>query len=84
MNNKPYHYAYREHVLRLTALVGELASMAGEPVEFQSILRHLDELDDHAAMLREQVQQRRLHHRLGQMMLSNDEMRQRIEQEGLF
>lgn len=84
MNNKPYHYTYREHVLRLAALVGELASMAGEPVEFQAILRHLDELDDHAAMLRQQVEQRRLHYRLGQMMLSNDEMRRRVEQEGLF
>lgn len=81
MNNKPYHYVYREHVLRLTALVGELASMAGQPVEFQAILRHLDELDEHAAMLRQQVQKMMLRQRVGRMMLSDDE---RIEQEGLF
>lgn len=53
MNNMPYHY--RKHVLRLTALVGELAGMAGQPVEFQAILRCLDELDERAALLREQV-----------------------------
>ena len=41
-------------------------------LEFQAILRHLDELDAHAAMLRQQVEQVRL---------SDDE---RDEQEGLF
>lgn len=81
MNITPYHYAYREQVLRLAALVGELASMAGDPVEFQAILLHLDKLDEHAAMLRQQAQKMMLRQRVGRMMLSSDE---RDEQEGLF
>lgn len=50
-------------------------------LEFQAILRHLDELDAHAAMLRQQVEQMRLRQQVEQMRLSDDE---HVEQEGLF
>ena len=50
-------------------------------LEFQAILQHLDELDEHAAMLRQLVEQMRMRQRVEQMMLSDDE---HVEQEGLF
>ena len=50
-------------------------------LEFKAILWHLDELGEHVAMLRQQVEQMMIRQRVGRMMLSSGE---HVEQEGLF
>ena len=71
MNNKPYHHVYREHVLSLAELVDELASMPGQPVEFQPILRRASQ---RVAKL----------HRQATLMQLAQEYEERVEQERLF